>query len=273
MTSCQGRGGTGTLYTYAQLMGLWIGNGGPVAVAPIAGAIAEAESGGCSTALNPTDNGGRQSSFGLWQISNGTHSPPAANIYDPNVNARQAVLKYQGAGNDFTPWGTYNSGAYKNFLSPGTSPDTSAVTFAAVVAATDSGSASGGSDCALSLGGQHIGIIFGHGPSLPSACLITKSEIRAILGGAIILAGAVPMMLGAIILSAFAFRASGAQSAIMNAASAVPTPAGKVATAGAARGAAAHKPRTRGPRSTPQGRHAKTGPNAPAQGRHARPAG
>ncbi len=263
MTSCQGQGGTGTLYSYAQLMGLWINNGGNPAVAPVAAAIAEAESGGCSTAQNPTDNGGTQTSWGLWQISNGTHNMPVSNIYDANVNAQQAVAKYKGAGNQFTDWGTYNSGAYTKYLSPGTSPDTTVPVSATLAAA------SGGSDCAFSLGGQHLGVFFGHGPSLPSVCLVTKGEIRAFLGAGLIVGGAIPMMVGALILAAFAFRASGAQGAVTRAAAAVPTPAGRVAKAGTAAGTRAHKPRQPGP----QGRHAKTGPNAPAQGRHAVPAG
>jgi hypothetical protein len=233
MTSCQGQGGTGTLITYAQGMGLWINNGGPAAAAPIAAAIMMAESGGCTTAQNPTDNGGTQTSWGLWQISNGTHSMPVANIYDPNVNAQQAVAKYRAAGNQFSPWGTYNSGAYTKYLSPGTTPDTSVPGTAQTTAATS------GDDCAFQLGGQHIGSIIGInvGPSLPSVCLISKSEIRAFLGAGLIVGGAVPMMVGALILAAFAFRASGAQGAVTKAAAVIPTPAGKLAQAGTAAGA------------------------------------
>jgi Lysozyme like domain len=123
MAACQGLGGTGTRYTFGQLEALWINNGGSKAVAPVAAAIALAESGGCSTALNPTDNGGTQSSFGLWQISNGTHQAPAADPYDANVNAKLAVAKWTNAGG-FSPWGTYNSGAYKSFLSGAAPVDT-----------------------------------------------------------------------------------------------------------------------------------------------------
>ena len=115
-TTCQGLGGTGTKYTFAQLEALWINAGGSKATAPVAAAIALAESGGCSTALNPTDDNGTQSSFGLWQVSNGTHTPPAANIYDATVNAKQAVAKWSNAGG-FSPWGTYDSGTYKQYLS------------------------------------------------------------------------------------------------------------------------------------------------------------
>lgn len=125
MTTCQGLGGKGTKFSFAQLEALWINAGGSKATAPVAAAIALAESAGCSTALNPTDNGGTQSSFGLWQVSNGTHTPPAPNIYDPVVNAKQAVAKWHNAGG-FSPWGTYDSGAYKQYLS-GAAPSDSGV--------------------------------------------------------------------------------------------------------------------------------------------------
>jgi len=102
--------------SFSQLEGLWIQAGGPKVLAPVAAAIALAESSGNPQALNPTDNNGTQSSFGLWQISNGTHAPPSASWADPLTNARLAVAKYKGAGNSFSPWGTYDSGAYKKFL-------------------------------------------------------------------------------------------------------------------------------------------------------------
>lgn len=104
-------------YTFAQLEGLWIQAGGNRAVAPVMAAIALAESSGNPAAINPTDNGGTQTSWGLWQISNGTHQQPVANILDPLVNAQQAVAKYNASG--FGPWGTYATGAYTQFLPKG----------------------------------------------------------------------------------------------------------------------------------------------------------
>lgn len=107
-------------YSYGQLEQLWISNGGPAAVANIAAAIALAESRGESTAENRVDNNGTQTSWGLWQISNGTHNMPTPNILDPNVNARAAVAKYRASG--WSPWGTFQTGAYKQFLQSGVPP-------------------------------------------------------------------------------------------------------------------------------------------------------
>jgi hypothetical protein len=113
-------------YSYAQLEGLWTQNGGSAALAPIMAAIAMAESSGVSTETNPNDNGGRQTSWGLWQLSDGTHNQPVSNILDPNVNAAQAVKKYKSQG--LKAWGTYTSGAYKKFLQQGVAASTSGIT-------------------------------------------------------------------------------------------------------------------------------------------------
>ncbi len=191
MASCQGQGGAGSQYTYAQLQGLWINAGGPKIVAPVAAAIAEAESGGCSTAQNPTDDGGKQTSWGLWQISNGTHSMPAPDIYDAGVNAGQAVAKYNGAGGSFSPWGTYNSGAYTRYLNSGTTPDTN-------VPSGGSGVQTAGvltpSDCVWSL------------PQLPvvgtPGCLLSYGQARALIGGAALAAGGLAFLVGLAVLAA-----------------------------------------------------------------------
>ena len=100
--------------SYSQLEALWEQAGGPAKDDALMAAIAEAESGGNSDAENLTDNGGKQSSFGLWQISTGTHTPPSPNWADPLTNAKLAVQKFKTQG--LTAWGTFTSGAYKQFL-------------------------------------------------------------------------------------------------------------------------------------------------------------
>jgi hypothetical protein len=100
-------------YTYGQLETLWTNAGGSKALAPLMAAIALAESGGNPQATNPDDNGGTQTSWGLWQISNGTHDQPAPGILTPMINAQQAVAKYQAQG--LGAWGTYTSGDYRKY--------------------------------------------------------------------------------------------------------------------------------------------------------------
>lgn len=114
-----------TVYSFAQLEGLWVNNGGSPALAPLMAAIALAESSGNPASTNTTDNNGRQTSWGLWQLSDGTHNMPVANILDPNVNAQQAVKKYKSQG--LQAWGTYRSGAYRKYMQSGVTPSNSGI--------------------------------------------------------------------------------------------------------------------------------------------------
>lgn len=211
-TPCQGAGGggPGTRYTYAQLEALWIQNGGSSAMAPVMAAIAEAESGGCSSDINPVDNNGTQTSWGLWQISNGTHNQPTENILDPNVNAQQAVAKYRSQG--LGAWGTYTSGAYLAFLNNNSSPDYSGTgspagnTSATLTAST--------ADCLVAMpGGTAGGAILGGLPGAllgSEACLVTKSEARGVVGGALLIFGGSVALLGLLILAVYGFERTGA---------------------------------------------------------------
>lgn len=199
-----------TTYTYAQLEGLWISAGGSTATAPVAAAIAEAESGGNPGAVNATDNNGTQTSWGLWQISNGTHAQPAPNILDPVVNAQQAVGKYQASG--WQPWGTYTSGAYKAYLSSKTTPQMTGlpVTSAATTAAT----ASYATTCLFGFPGVSLPL-FG---DVGSFCMFSRSEARGLIGGLCLGAAGVIALAAAVILAASAFEHSGAASAVGSAA-------------------------------------------------------
>lgn len=106
--------------TYGQLEELWVQAGGPRPLAPLMAAIALAESAGNPQALNPSDNNGTQTSWGLWQISDGTHNKPSPDILTPLGNARAAVAKYHDQG--LSAWGTYDSGAYKRYYRGGVPP-------------------------------------------------------------------------------------------------------------------------------------------------------
>lgn len=205
--------------TYAQLEGLWINNGGNKAVAPLAAAIAMAESSGRTDVTSANPDGGVN--VGLWQLDTkgkGAGHTVAA-LQDPATNAAVTVEGSKD-GTDWSAWATFASGAYKRFMSAGTTPDLSAPGGGS--AASASASASAGPDCAFSIGGQHIGILFGHGPTLPSACLISKTEVRAVLGGLILVAGGLVMMPGLVIVMAYGFKATGAAAATVKAAQYIP---------------------------------------------------
>ncbi len=243
MTACHGAGGTGTQYSFAQLQGLWINAGGLAAVAPVAAAIALAESGGCTTALNATDNGGTQSSFGLWQISTGTHTPPSASWADGGTNAALAVAKYKGAGG-FSPWGTYASGAYKAFLSGGTPdlnvPSGSAVGGAATSATLTAATAGGQVSPTCLFGFPNLNIIPSWVPLLgtsTSACIVSKSEFRGLVGVLFMAAGGIVAGAGLMVLAAYGLGKSGALSTAANAAGVIPgaAPVARAARTGAAR--------------------------------------
>lgn len=97
-------------YTYAQLEQLWVQAGGNAASAPMAAAIAMAESGGDSGA---TDNDADGSvDRGLWQI-NSSHG--SLSTYNPLANAKAAV-EISGNGTNWDPWVTYQTGAYRQYL-------------------------------------------------------------------------------------------------------------------------------------------------------------
>lgn len=88
-----------TRYTYAQLQDLWVQAGGSRTYAPIAAAIALAESGGRSDAINTSNRNGTVDR-GLWQI-NSIHG--SQSTFDPLSNARAAVAISKG-GTDWRPW-------------------------------------------------------------------------------------------------------------------------------------------------------------------------
>ena len=97
--------GGGTL-SCRGLEALWESAGGSRSAAFTAAEIAMAESGGRQYATDL--NGGASTDRGYWQI-NSVHG--SLSTYDAYGNARAAVL-ISGNGTDWTPWVTWNTGAY-----------------------------------------------------------------------------------------------------------------------------------------------------------------
>jgi hypothetical protein len=232
---CQGAGGggPGTRYTFAELEGLWVNAGGPSSLAATMAAIALAESGGCTSDLNPTDNGGTQTSWGLWQISNGTHSSPGANWNTGAGNAALAVAKWKAQG--LRAWGTFDSGAYKQFLNGNPPPpDTSVAGGSAGGASGSTGgtsatltAADSSPDCLISFPSGKVLFL-----TVGGQCILTKSEARAVIGSLIMFWGGVTLVVGAVILAAYGLKSTGAGRA---AASGLELAAGGAEVVGAAR--------------------------------------
>jgi len=209
VTTCQGAKGTGIKYSYAGLEGLWVNAGGSKAYAPIMAAIATAESGGCSTAYNSSG------ATGLWQILGAVDPSDQSKLTNPQINAKEALLKFKDQG--LGAWVTYTSGAYKQYLQGSVPPDlnvkgggggTSAVTTAFTSA----------SDPACLFGlpnvdpGSSLPIV---GKFLPSTseCLVKKSEGRAVVGGLVLVGGGVILALGVVVLVAFGLRGKAGKKA------------------------------------------------------------
>ena len=122
-------------YSFAQLEGIWIQAGGNPAAAPIAAAVALAESGGNPSAHNGNASTG-DDSWGLWQV-NMLGSMGAARrtqfgitsnsqLTDPATNAKAAIA-ISSNGANWTPWTTYTSGAYQKFVQGGVTPNMTAL--------------------------------------------------------------------------------------------------------------------------------------------------
>ena len=198
-----------TQFTYAQLEGLWIKAGGSKAAAPVAAAVAEAESSGRSNALSSNPDGG--TNVGLWQLDTpggkgGGYS--VSQLEDPATNAAVAV-KGSSNGRDWSAWETYVSGAYRAYMNGSTTPDTN----------VPGGGGSGGTSatltstdpatCMISMPSVNL-----HVTSVGGGCLLSKTNARALLGGLIVTGGIIIGGLGVLILAAQGFgRSNAAQKA------------------------------------------------------------
>lgn len=108
-------------YTFAELQQLAANAGFTGNAQNTAAAIALAESSGNPNAVVFNDGGKGFNSYGLMQINavNDNAVPGgAAAATDPQTAMNDAFILSQG-GTNFSPWSTYNSGAYQNFLPSG----------------------------------------------------------------------------------------------------------------------------------------------------------
>jgi hypothetical protein len=109
--------------SFSQIEQLWVSNGGSQMLAPIMAAIAMAESGGNTDALNNNPSTGDYS-VGLWQINyysnllgprTQKYGSPSNLQSDPNLQAK-AAIDLAGNGSGLGNWTTYTSGKYRAYL-------------------------------------------------------------------------------------------------------------------------------------------------------------
>jgi|SoiMethySBSTD1v2_1073268.scaffolds.fasta_scaffold13508_13 hypothetical protein len=98
--------------TPQQIAGYAAAAGFPPDQIQTATAVALAESGGETTATNRNSNG--STDYGLWQI-NTIHGQllNQGDKFNPLDNAKMALTVYARAGNKWTPWTVYKTGAYQ----------------------------------------------------------------------------------------------------------------------------------------------------------------
>jgi hypothetical protein len=156
--------------------------------ATTATAIALAESGG-----NPVAEGDQGTSYGLWQVHYTVHPQFDPNrLFDPSYNAH-AMAQLSGGGSDWSPWTTYNTGAYQTYLQTAAS----AVTAASGTQVSADGSESrirssgGGGGDSSSSGGAQKGVQWQVGPF----------DLSPVLWGGMVLLGA-GLMLGGVAMLA-----------------------------------------------------------------------
>lgn len=207
--------------SYQALESLWISAGGSKALAPTMAAIAIAESGGRPSALNtkPPDY-----SVGLWQINyygallpgrSKEFGSPSALQASPTAQARAAVAIERQQG--LSAWSTYTNGAYKKHLKganyTGTGTDTSGGTATTANPADfPGGLATGGTGTATAAPASWVNV----------NDFIKPSQQRALLGGALIVAGGIVTLAGFIILTAYGLKATGVLNQAASAAAVIP---------------------------------------------------
>ncbi len=102
----------------SQIAGLAKSAGFPPDQIATAVAVALAESGGKTDALNTANRNGTWDA-GIWQV-NSIHGYSQTSLFDPGTNAAAAFKIWSAAGRRWTPWSVYNNGRYRTYIPRGT---------------------------------------------------------------------------------------------------------------------------------------------------------
>lgn len=191
------------VYSYAQIQQLWINAGGSAATAPLAAAVAMAESSGRAAITSPNPDGG--TNVGLWQLDTpggGGAGFTAAQLADPATNALAAV-KASGGGANWGTWATYVDGSYKAFLNSSTTPDPNVPAASAaaegsaglVTAATTATAVASASTCLIGFTSPSV-LGIGGG----TVCILSKQAMRSLIGGGLLVAAGSLALAGAVLV-------------------------------------------------------------------------
>jgi hypothetical protein len=124
------------------------------------------------------------------------------------VNASAAVTGSKN-GTDWSAWETYANGAYTRFLSNSTPPSSTGVPASSGTAATTAAVTVVPGTCVIPYPTLNLVVT-----TVGGGCVLTKSEARAVIGGLVLVAGALTALPGLIILVASGFRVSGAGAVV-----------------------------------------------------------
>lgn len=104
-------------------------------------AVAMAESGGSVNALHYNPSPSDSYDIGLWQVNDDAHPNYDRNRLgtDPNYNGTAAHDIYVAAGNTFSPWVTFTTGAYKKYMTRATNAVNGQTTGDTITSCTDLG--------------------------------------------------------------------------------------------------------------------------------------
>ena len=189
--------------TLAQIESLWDSQGGNPAAAPTIAAIAEAESGGNPGALN-NDPATGDYSVGLFQTNyfgsllagrTAEYGSPAALQSNVDLQVKSAI-GISGNGTNFSPWSTFKSGAYEQYL-----PAANAAAGLAASTPPPTGSGGGTSSSSATLDSLNLNPLDGFGIPGSIAGAVSQEGGTAIASGVGAVVGAVAKPLKAFIVN------------------------------------------------------------------------
>lgn len=204
------------------------------------------ESGGKPNALSPTGaQGVAQFEPGTWQAEGCTGSPDNVNdgmkcyaklmyqlVQQYHGNVRDALAAYNAGSQDISAGYGYadtilaNAGQSSTLTSKGGTGNANSGMGTTSTAAVAAAQSSLSSTCVIGFGGipgtSFLNDIFGSGGNVGQFCILSKSEVRALLGGLLLVAGGMTAMVGVLILAAYGLKQTGALGKAADAAAVLP---------------------------------------------------